>query len=174
LTPRAFANELEGGGACDPQCIRERTGEGGLHPQCIRERTGGGKKYVPERPPPPRIKSAAAPFFAPLGQPWAFRGNFLLAQYAVPSCPRSGVLMPMHIPYPRSQPSQIRSDSCRASTTSIAIAPRIASLLSDSLVRAPSRTSATSGLSPVSVFVFADAEKQRVSAALPGCEGLCL
>ena len=33
----------------------------------------------------------------------------------------------------------------------------------------PSRTSVTSGLSPVSVFVFADAEKQRVRAALPDC-----
>jgi hypothetical protein len=35
-----------------------------------------------------------------------------------------------------------------------------------------SRTSTTFGLSAISVFVFADAEKQRVRAALPDCKAL--
>ena len=39
--------------------------------------------------------------------------------------------------------------------------------------RTSSRTT-TFGLSAIYVFVFADAEKQRVRAALPDCEGLYL
>jgi hypothetical protein len=116
--------------------------------------------------------SSFAFFYAPLGLgPFAFRVSRKLpidwrsAQCAVPSCPRSGVLMPVHIPYPGPPRFDRTAVGPRPSRLRLRLRarPRIASLLSDSLARAPSRTSATSGLSPVSVFVFADAEKRKAA-----------